>query len=448
MDQEVLSIMKTHTIPGKKALKYLERDRAVISPSYSRALPFMMDHGMGSEVWDVDGNRFIDFASGIAVCSTGHCHPKVVEAIKEQADHFLHISPDFHHLIWIELSERLASIKPFKEPAKVFLGNSGTEAVEASIKLARHHTGRQYFIGFFGGFHGRTMGSLSITASKAKYRRGFMPLMNGVTHVPFPDPYRPILQQTHTDYGETVVHYIEDVVLKRILPPEDCAAILLEPILGEGGYIIPPNGFFPALRRLCDKYGFLLIVDEVQSGAGRTGRWWAIEHWKVEPDIVCTAKGIASGLPLGGIIARESVVDWGYGSHGNTFGGNPISCAAALATLDLIENGMMDNAAEVGQYTLDALAEIQVRHPSMGDLRGKGLMIGIELVKDRNTREPAYDLREQILNYAFEYGLLMLGCGESAIRIAPALNISRNLIDEGLEILETAITSAEKDGLN
>jgi 4-aminobutyrate aminotransferase len=440
--------MKKHNIPGKKALEYLKRDRAIISPSYSRAHPFMMDHGIGSEVWDVDGNRFIDFASGIGVCSTGHCHPKVVEAIKQQTDRFLHISPDFHHPIWIELSERLASIKPFEGPAKVFLGNSGTEAVEAAIKLARYHTRRQNFIGFFGGFHGRTMGALSITSSKSKYRRGFMPLMNGVTHVPFPDPYRPILRQTHEDYGETVVQYIEDVVLKRVLPPEDCAAVLLEPIQGEGGYIVPPDGFFPALRRLCDKYGFLLIVDEIQSGAGRTGKWWAIEHWNVEPDIVCTAKGIASGLPLGGIIARESVMDWGYGSHGNTYGGNPISCAAALATLDLIENGMMTNAAEVGEYAFDALSEIQVRHPSIGDVRAKGLMIGIEFVKDRHTRVPAHDLRERILKHAFEYGMLAMGCGDSTIRIAPALNISRNLIDEGLEILETAITFAEKDGVN
>jgi 4-aminobutyrate aminotransferase len=436
--------MDKPSLPGHKAREYIDRDRKVISPSYSRFYGFMMDHGLGSEVWDVDGNRFIDFAAGIAVCSTGHSHPKVVEAVKQQADRFLHISSDFYHPIWIEFSERLASTAPFKEPARIFLGNSGTEAVEAAIKLARYHSGRQQFIGFYGSFHGRTLGALAFTARKPAYRHGFFPLMNGVTHVPFPDPYRPILSSNDNDYGETVVDFIEQVALTKVVPPEDCAAILVEPIQGEGGNVVPPDGFFPALRRLCDKHGILLIVDEVQSGVGRTGKWWAIEHWGVEPDIVCTAKGIASGLPLGGIIARESLMNWPSGSHGNTFGGNPISCSAGLATLELIGNSMMQNAAEVGEYTLDALSEIQVRHPSIGQVRGKGLMIGIEFVEDRQTRNPATALRDRVFEQAFQRGLLTLGCGESTIRISPPLNISRDLIDEGLEILEIAISDAEE----
>lgn len=440
--------MQNLSVPGKKAKEYLKRDKKVISPSYPRVYPFMMDHGLGSEVWDVDGNRYVDFTSGIAVCSTGHCHPKVIEAIKKQAERYLHISSDFYHPIWIEFSEKLASTAPFKEFAKIFLCNSGTEAVETAIKLARYHTGRQQFIGFLGGFHGRTLGSLAFTASKPAYRRGFFPVMNGVTHIPFPDPYRPLLVSTNDDYGETVVQYIRNVIFQKVLPPEDCAGILVEPIQGEGGYIVPPDSFFPALRELCDQYGILLIADEVQSGVGRTGKWWAIENWNVEPDIVCTAKGIASGIPLGGIISRESIMNWPSGAHGNTYGGNPIACAAALATFELIENGMMQNAAEVGRYTLDALEELQVRHPSIGQVRGKGLMIGVEFVKDRGTREPAKSLRKRVEQTAFQKGLMTMGCGESTLRIAPPLNITTQLIDEGLEILDHAIHEVEQEGLD
>jgi 4-aminobutyrate aminotransferase len=305
--------------------------------------------------------------------------------------------------------------------------------------LARFHTGRQGIIGFYGAFHGRTMGSLSITASKSLYRTGFAPTMNGVFHAPFPDPYRPLLTASENDYGETVVRFINDVILKKILPPEDCAAVIVEPIQGEGGYVVPPDDFFPALRELCDAHGILLIVDEIQSGVGRTGKMWAIEHWGVEPDIVCTAKGIASGIPLGGIITRASVMDWPTGAHGNTYGGNPVACAAGIATLELIEGGLLENASQVGEYTLDALAEIQARHPNIGDVRGKGLMIGVDLVKDQASKAHAHDLRETIVHAAFRRGLLTLGCGESTIRIAPPLTISRDLIDEGLTILEAAI---------
>jgi 4-aminobutyrate aminotransferase len=433
-------------LPGPKAKAMIERDGKVISPSYPRGYPFVMDHGKGSEVWDVDGNRFLDFMGGIAVVSTGYSHPKVVKAVQEQAEKFLHISSDFYHENWIKLAEKLDEIAPFKEDALSFMTNSGTEAVETAIKLARYHTKRTNFIGFTGAFHGRTMGAVTFTASKAKYHGGFYPLMNGVTHAPFPNPYRPILERRKgEDYGEAVVRYIENEILNQILPPKDVAGILVETIQGEGGYIVPPDGFYPALRKLCDKYGILMILDEVQCGMGRTGKWWAIEHFGVEPDMITSAKGIASGLPLGACIARKSVMDWMPGTHGNTYGGNPISCAASLATIDLIENGFMQNAAEVGAYALEALEEIKARHPSIGDVRGKGLMIGVEFVIDRETKEPAHDLTERIVELGYERGLLMLSCGKSVIRIAPPLSMSKSEMDEGLTIFEDALTAAEKE---
>jgi 4-aminobutyrate aminotransferase len=438
--------MEPMKVPGPKAQAIIERDRAVISPSYARGYPFVMDHGRGSYVWDVDGNQYLDFEAGIAVTSTGHNHPKVVQAIKDQTDKFLHISSDFYHELWVQLGEQLDMIAPFKEDAVSFMTNSGTESVEAAIKLARYHTGASQFIGFLGAFHGRTLGALSFTASKPHYHEGFYPLMNGVVHVPFPNPYHPLLvSQSGEDYGETVVRFIEEQILGKTLPHQDVAGILVEPIQGEGGYIIPPAGFFPALRELCDKYDILLIVDEVQSGMGRTGKWWAIQHFGVEPDIVCAGKGIASGIPLGAIIARKSVVTWPLGSHGNTYGGNPIACAAGLASIELIRDEYMENAEVVGEYALDALEEIKVRHPSVGDVRGLGLMIGVEFVKDVNTREQWHDLRERIVLAAFERGLLTLGCGKSTIRIAPPLSISQSEMEDGLEIFEEAINVAEKE---
>ncbi len=439
--------MEPMKLPGPKARALIKRDSSVISPSYPRGYPFVMDHGKGSEVWDVDGNRFLDFMAGIAVNSTGHAHPKVVKAIQEQAEQFLHISSDFYHPKWIELAEKLNEIAPFDEAAVSFMTNSGTEAVETAIKLARYHTGRTNFIGFTGAFHGRTMGAVTFTASKPAYHGGFYPLMPGVVHAPFPNPYRPVLDcQPGEDYGEAVVRYIENQILEYIIPPDEVAGILVETIQGEGGYIVPPAGFFPALRKLCDKHGILLIVDEVQCGMGRTGKWWAIEHFGVEPDMVTIAKGIASGVPLGACMARQSIMDWERGSHGNTFGGNPIACAAALATFELIQDQYMANAAEVGQYTLDALEEIQARHPSIGDVRGKGLMIGVEFVQNRETKEPAKHLYERVVELAFERGLLLLGCGKSVIRVAPALSITSGEIDEGLQIFEEAVTLAEKEG--
>lgn len=439
--------MQPMKLPGPKARALIKRDSSVISPSYARGVPFVMDHGHGTQVWDVDGNRFLDFAAGIAVVATGHSHPEVVKAIQQQAEQFLHISSDFYHSKWVELGEKLDEIAPFEEAAVSFMTNSGTEAVETAIKLARYHTGRSNFIGFTGAFHGRTMGAVTFTASKPTYHRGFYPLMPGVVHAPFPNPYRPVLERhSGEDYGETVVRYIEDQILGHILPPDEVAGILVETIQGEGGYIVPPPGFFPALRDLCDKHDILLIVDEIQSGMGRTGKWWAIEHFEVEPDIVTAAKGIASGLPLGAAIARKSVMDWPRGAHGTTFGGNPLACAAAMATIDLIEREYMQNAAEVGQYTQDALHEIMARHPSIGDVRGLGLMIGVEFVKDRKSKYPAEELRDRVADLAFERGLILLGCGKSVIRLAPPLSVSKSEIDEGLTILEEAITLAEKGG--
>ncbi|MFN2216382.1 MAG: acetyl ornithine aminotransferase family protein [Anaerolineales bacterium] len=424
----------------------IKRDSSVISPSYPRGYPFVMDHGKGVEVWDPDGNRFIDFAAGIAVASTGHSHPKVVKAIQDQAEKFIHISSDYYHKSWVELGEKLDEIAPFQEAAISFMTNSGTESVEAAIKLARYHTGRTNFIGFTGAFHGRTMGAVTLTASKSKYHRGFYPLMNGVIHAPFPDPYRPILEcKPGEDYGQAVVRYIEEQILAHIIPSDEVAGILVEPIQGEGGYVIPSKGFFPALRKLCDKYGILLIADEVQAGMGRTGKWWSIENFGIEPDIITVAKGLGSGMPIGAMIARKSIVTWPKGAHGNTFGGNPIACEAALATIDLIREEYIQNAQKVGEYTLDALEEIKSRHQTIGDVRGIGLMIGMEFVSDLKLKSPAEELRDNIINLAFERGLLTLGCGKSVIRISPPLSINKNEIDEGLEIMEEAITLAEKE---
>ncbi len=440
--------MQPMKLPGPKAQAIIDRDQAFISPSYPRGYPFVMDHGSGTEVWDVDGNRFLDFAAGIAVVATGHSHPQVVKAIQDQAEQFIHISSDFYHETWVKLAERFNEIAPFDGPAASFMTNSGTESVESAIKLARYHSQRPQFIGFLGAFHGRTLGSISFTASKSQYKGRFFPLVNGVVHAPYPDPYRPVLSQRKGEgYGETVVRYIEEQILARIIPPEEVAGFLIEPIQGEGGYIVPPPDFFPALRELCDKYGILLIADEVQSGMGRTGKWWAIENFGVEPDIITSAKGIASGMPLGAMITRKEIMSWPKGSHGNTFGGNPISCAASLATIYLIEKHYLQNAREVGEYTLDALSEIMARHPSIGDVRGIGLMIGVEFVKDRETKEPAVALRDLIVDQAFNHGLLTLGCGNSTIRLSPPLSTTRAEVDEALTILEKAIAKAEKQYL-
>jgi 4-aminobutyrate aminotransferase len=430
-------------LPGSKARDVVERDIYSVSQSYARDYPFVMSHGRGSEVWDVDGNRFVDFAAGISVTSTGHCHPEVVQAIKDAADKFIHISGDFYHESMVELAEKLDEIVPIQEHCQTFFTNSGTESVEGAIKLARRATGRSRFIGFIGAFHGRTIGSLAFTASKYTQQQEFFPTMPGVVHIPFPNPYRPLL--AGEDQGLAVLNYLENVVFQTFVPADEVAAVLLEPIQGEGGYIVPPDSFIPGLRRLCDKHGILLISDEVQSGIGRTGKWFAIEHWGVEPDIVLTAKGIASGMPMGAFIARESIMrEWGRGAHGNTYGGNPLCMAAALTTLRLVEDGMIENAARMGEYFRQQVRQMMDRHPTIGDVRGKGLMVGMELVTDRATKEPARHVLKDLLQAAFERGLLLLPCGVSTIRFMPALNIAQEIADEGLDIFDQALAAAEE----
>jgi 4-aminobutyrate aminotransferase len=425
-------------LPGPKAKALLARDAQVVSPSYPRDYPFVMEYGRGAEVWDVDGNRFIDFAAGIAVTSTGHAHPQVVEAIKNAADKFLHISSDYYHELQIRLGEKMSEIAPLKEPAMTFFTNSGTESVEGALKLARYVSGRPRFIGFLGGFHGRSMGSLGFTASKYTQQAGFFPTMPGVTHVPFPNNYRPVF--AGADQGQAVLNYIENVLFQSNIPAQEVAAILLEPIQGEGGYIVPPDSFLPGLRALCDRYGILLIADEVQSGIGRTGKMFAVEHWNVQPDIVTTAKGLASGMPIGTVTARKSLMErWVHGAHGNTYGGNPLCCAAALATVELVETEYKDNAAKVGQHLLDKMQDLAAHYPQVGEVRGKGLMIGLEFIKDPVTKEPAKKLVEQVIHEAFRNGLLLLSCGVSTIRLMPPLMVSHDLADEAVAILERSI---------
>jgi 4-aminobutyrate aminotransferase len=438
---------KKVTIPGPKARKYLDRDRKVISPSYTRMYPFVMDHGQGSEVWDVDGNHFIDFASGIAVTSTGHCHPKVVKAIKDQADRFLHMSgTDFYYPQQVELAEKLSEIVPISGTKGVFFTNSGTGSVEAALKLTMKQTGRPHFIAFYGAFHGRTMGSLAFTASKPIQRSGFSPFMPEVTHVPYSNPFRCSHHREEAQCKSDCIcaKYIEETVFGKKVAPDQVAGIIVEPIQGEGGYIFPADGFLQQLRDLCDKYGILLIADEIQSGMGRTGKWFAIEHWGVEPDILCVAKGIASGMPLGATIARSEIMNWEPGSHASTFGGNPLSCAAALATIELIENGLMENAVQMGEVFIQRLKEIQEKHPSIVRVEGKGLMVVAELAKDPETKEIYPELRDAVIQAAFAKGLLLLGCGTSAIRFIPALNVPRELVGEGLILFEEALQEAEE----
>ena len=427
-------------LPGPKAQALMARDRPVTTPSYPRDYPFVMARGRGAEAWDVDGNRFLDFMSGIGVASTGHAHPRVVQAIKEAADDFLHISSDYWHERMTRLAERINELDPMREPVQVLVCQSGTESVEGALKLARYVTGRPRFIGFLGGFHGRTMGSLAFTSSKVTQQAGFFPTMPGVTHVPYPNPYRPLF--AGSDQGRAVLDYIE-MLFQANLPPAEVAAIVVEPIQGEGGYLVPPDGFLPGLRALCDRHGILLIFDEVQCGIGRSGKMFASQHWGVSPDIMTLAKGLASGLPMGLVVARRTHMEkWKRGAHGNTFGGNPLCCAAALATLELVEREYAANAAAVGEYFLGRLRELQQRFPCIGEVRGKGLMIGMELVTDRASRTPAKKLCEAVLTRAFHHGLLLLSCGVSTVRFIPPLMISRAHVDEALTLLEPALKEA------
>ncbi|MEA3150997.1 MAG: 4-aminobutyrate aminotransferase [Gammaproteobacteria bacterium] len=432
---------KTHIktdLPGPKARALLARDALVVSPSYPRDYPFVMSHGKGAEVWDVDDNRFLDFAAGIAVCSTGHSHPAVVQAIKDAADRFLHISSDYWHEGQIQLAERMNALSPMKEPVMSFFAQSGTESVEAALKLARYVTGRGRFIGFLGGFHGRTMGSLAFTSSKHTQQKGFFPSMPGVTHVPYPNSYRPLF--AGDDQGSAVLRYIEEVLFVHNVPANEVAAILIEPIQGEGGYLIPPDGFLSGLRELCDRHGILLIFDEVQSGIGRTGKMFASQHWDVAPDVMTLAKGLGSGMPIGMMVAKRSIMQrWSRGAHGNTYGGNPLCCAAALATLDLVEHEFQANAARVGEYFMTKLRTLAGKYAEIGEVRGKGLMLGMELVKDRATKTPAKELCDALITRAYHNGLILLSCGQSTVRFMPPLMIGESDVDEALGILDLSM---------
>jgi 4-aminobutyrate aminotransferase len=417
-------------LPGPRARAIIDRDRKVISPSYTRSYPLVAERGQGAIVEDVDGNRFLDFNAGIAVASTGHCHPRVVAAIRRQSARLIHMSgTDFYYQNMVELAERLAASAPGNLPRRVYFGNSGTEAIEAALKLARYHTRRDKFIAFLGGFHGRTMGSLSLTASKAVQRRGFGPLLPGVFHVPYPRS------------EESAAASIEAIerLFHTVAPAEEVAAIVFEPVQGEGGYLVPPRKFFDDLQRLARQHGILLVADEVQSGMGRTGKMWACEHFGLVPDILATAKGIASGLPLGAIIARAGLMDWKPGAHASTFGGNPVAVAAALATLDLLESGLIANAARVGAHLMTRLRDWPQRFPHVAEVRGLGLMIGIEIVRDQRSREKAPDLRDQLVQMAFERGLLVLGAGENTLRLSPPLIITTKQADFACGVLEQCL---------
>jgi 4-aminobutyrate aminotransferase len=434
-------------LPGPEAQKVLALDKQYISPSYTRDYPLVARRGAGALVEDVDGNTFLDFSAGIAVVSTGHCHPDVVRAIQKQAETLIHMSgTDFYYPIIAKLAEKMAAITPGNFPKKVYFGNSGTEAVEAAMKLARFHTKRHRFIAFYGCFHGRTFGSLSLTSSKAVQRNGFGPLLAGVSHVPYPNPYRCPAGNGSSQCmcGCECADFIEKRLFKTTVPPEEVAAIVVEPIQGEGGYVVPPPNFLDQLRQLADRHGILLIFDEVQCGMGRTGKMWASEHSGVAPDILVTAKGIASGMPLGVMVARADVMDWPPGAHASTFGGNPVACAAALETIRLLEEKYISNAARMGEYVFAKLADWKEKHSIVGDIRGKGLMIGMEIVKDQQTKEAYPEARNQIVQGAFKKGLLVLGCGESTVRLMPPLVIEREHADFALDVLDRCITEVEK----
>jgi 4-aminobutyrate aminotransferase len=433
------------SLPGPKSQLVIDYDQKFMSPSYMRDYPLVADHAYGCIVEDPDGNTFLDFAAGIAVCSTGHCHPKVVAAIQKQAAEMIHIAGnDFYHRHMPQLAERLVATMPKSSHYKVFFGNSGTEAVEGAIKLARYSTRRDKLIAFYGCFHGRTLGSLSLTASKNTQRKHFGTLLGGVEHIPYPYAYRCALGHTSETCGGEIIELLEQQIFKRLFAPEEVAAIIVEPIQGEGGFIPAPAFFLQELQRLCNQHGIVLILDEVQAGMGRTGKWWAYDHAGVTPDIVLTAKGIASGMPISAFIAKESIMQWKPGAHGTTYGGNPVCVASALATMDLIESGLMANAEKMGCYIFSKIADWPKRFKIVGDVRGKGLMIGVEIVRDQNTKEKASGLRDKIIDNAFHRGLLTLGSGENSIRMSPPLIIDQEQADCAIRIMEESIHEAEE----
>jgi 4-aminobutyrate aminotransferase len=428
-------------LPGPKAKAIIERDRKYVSPSYTRDYPFVIARGEGAVVEDVDGNRFLDCAAGIAVNSTGVSHPEVVKAISEQAQKFIHMSgTDFYYEPQVRLAEELASIVPIEGDVRTFFANSGTEATEAAIKLARYHTKRPGIIAFLGAFHGRSLGSLALTASKAIQRRGFGPLMPGVYHAPYPDAYRSGSADASAAH---CLSYIEDQLFTHLVSPDEVSAIVVEPIQGEGGYLVAPPAFLEGLRALTTKHGIMLVVDEVQSGMGRTGRMFASDHIGLKGDIVTVAKGIASGLPLGVACARAEVMSWPPGAHASTFGGNPVACAAATTTIKLLKEQLVANAAAVGEHLLNGFRDLQKKHAIIGDVRGKGLMIGIELVRDRQTKERAVEERNALVQEAFRRGVLILGAGRNAVRLAPPLVFTRDQADSVLKVFDDALTEIE-----
>ncbi len=427
-------------LPGPKAKAIIEKDKRYVSPSYTRGYPLVAVDGKGAIITDPDGNKFLDFTSGIAVCSTGHCHPKIIKAITEQAGKLIHMSgTDFYYPVQVELAERLVKLSPGNKPRKVFFGNSGAEAIEAAFKLARFHSKRQMVIAFFGAFHGRTMGALSLTASKSVQRKYYSPLVPGVIHVPYAYCYRCPYNLIYGECDIECISWIEGVIFRRSIPAEEVAAIFVEPIQGEGGYIVPPPEFHMRLYNIAQSYGILYIADEVQTGIGRTGKMFAMEHFDVVPDIIALAKGIASGMPISAMLAYSEIMDWVPGSHASTFGGNPVACAAALATLDLVEKELMNNARLIGDYIIFELKKMQKRYEIIGDVRGKGLMIGIELVKDREKKTMAIRERDMLINKAFERGLLLLGCGSNSIRLAPPLIITKADANRALAIIEEVL---------
>jgi len=434
--------------PGPKAREIVERDHAIISPSFGRAYPLVIKSGRGCIITDVDGNEYIDLNAGLAVCNVGHSHPRVVQAIKDQADRFLHYSyTDFYYENYVDLGETLHDLVPGDFEKKFFYGNSGAESVEAAIKLSRWHSRRQGILAYIGAFHGRTLGAVSLTASKPAQRRYFAPLLPGVEHIFYPYCYRCPFNLEYPDCGYRCVTYIDDYLFHKFVPPEDVAMIFVEPIQGEGGYVVPPDGYYKALRELCDEHGILIAADEVQSGLGRTGKWFASEHFDLVPDIVCMAKGIAAGLPLGVTASRADLMDWTPGSHASTFGGNPVSASAAIEVIKIIKDErLLENAKKVGGYLIERLREMQDTHPMMGDVRGRGLMVGVELVKDRDSKEPAKEESEEVMLRCFEKGTALVNCGVSVIRWMPPLLITEELIDSALEIFDGVLTEVEKKG--
>lgn len=428
-------------LPGPRAQAIIEKDLQYTAPAYGRVYPLVMKRGRGMVVEDVDENLFLDFMAGIAVANTGHSHPRVVQAIEEQARKFLHIcGSDFYYEPMMELAKKLSQLAPGTGTKKVFFTNSGTETVEAAFKLARFATRRQHVIAFDGAFHGRTMGALSLTASRSSHRAQFSPLVPGVHHAPYAFCHR---CPYHLNYGSCeigCVSYLEKVLFRYQVTPQEVAAIFVEPIQGEGGYIVPPPEYLGMLQDLCRRYGILLVADEIQSGFGRTGKMFACEHWSIEPDILCAGKGIASGMPLGAMIARSEISTWTPGTHGSTFGGNPVACAAALASIAVIEAGLLHNATEVGAYLMDKLNELKNKHAVIGDVRGLGLMIGVEFVRADGSGTPDGSLRDKVMKNCFERGLLLLGCGESTLRLCPPLIVTREESTTAVEIFDAAIS--------